>query len=437
MDLNKIFKPPTADKLVFTQHASYARGVDCIYDDDLFTELLNEELDSFVLNPWSWVLDAENIAARLTIISIAIATLIMNILVIVTFIKEQMLTALNIILIGISVSDTITVCIPALTLTLLLLDGRMPDYIPFEYCSVYAYLTKYLPTISHNASVWLTVVLAYDRYIAVEKPFLLKQVCLPKRSISVVITIYLTAVLGHLCRFFDTDYAPVKIVSSTNAQSYFQLMNTSYTSFPEEEISEAIGNTTQYNITGALREICDMSKGIETCKAVYKPAFRDLKYYEFCYYWFVILFVKFIPCTLLIVIDTLMLKSLRKSEKLRYHMANHTTAVLHSLSSRRAKYQESKRMTIILVIAIIIVVIVELPIAVILMLWTLANIHGQQFMTEIALNNLSRIANTAVYISYPVIFMLYCCLSARFRAAFFSLGCFRRCRNSVLLKSSA
>jgi len=254
-----------------------------------------------------------------------------------------------------------------------------------------------------------------------------KQLCLPRRSVSVIIGVYVFATAAHLVRFLDTDYAPVKIVSSQNVARNFAMINKSLNSIPE---TDSLADAQAYVVKHALKEICQMSVGIETCRAVYKPAFRNFKYYEFCYYWFMILFVKFIPCTTLIILDTLMLRSLRRAERLRQEMTALRISENASSRQRRKKYEESRRMTLLLVLAIVISVIVELPIAIILIFWTLATIHGQVFITEMALNDLSRTANTIVYISYPIMFLIYCCLSAKFRASFCRICC-RQTRTRV------
>ena len=178
-------------------------------------------------------------------------------------------------------------------------------------------------------------------------------------------------------------------------------------------------------------DVCEASVGKQTCKAVYPDFFENFPMYEFYYYWFVIVFVKFVPCTVLIILDTLMLTSLRRAEKLRHAISNGHLNICTTTKSSSDKYYESRRMTRIIIVVIVIVIIVELPIGVILILWTLAKVHGTHFLSESALNLLSRVANFTVYISYPIIFLLYCCISTRFRSAFCKWFCCKRYNEAV------
>ena len=365
------------------------------------------------MNPWAWNKKVELDIGKLPVVLIAIATLITNILVIVTFVREKMMSAINIILIGISVSDTLTVCVPAAAIVYMYADGLMPDFIPYEYCQLWGYLTKYLPTITHNASIWLTVVLAYDRFIAIRHPFLLRRLCMPKRSVFIIIVIYILATVCHLCRFLDTDYIPIKLVS-------LKSWNEAHISV---HVYQNISDNELKQVKDTLSEVCRLSNGVDTCRAVYKPYFGDLEFYEFSYYWFVILFVKLIPCLTMIILDTLMLKSLHHAEQIRLFMSVQNLNTTTGSTIKGSRFYQRRRMTVITIIAIIIVVIVEIPISIILIFWTLSEIHGQEFMTEKTLSLLSRSANLSVYISYPIIFILYCCISAKFRSAFCCICC--------------
>lgn len=385
----------------------------------MLSELLNEDYDSYVITPWAWNGTDGVAIGNMCLIPIAFVTLVTNVLVIATFVREKMMSALNVILIGISVSDTLTVLIPTIATLFMYFDGIFPVYIPFEYCRVWSYLTKYLPTITHNASVWLTFALACDRYVAIRHPFLVRRLCLPRTSVTIIVVVYICATLGHICRFIDTDYVPVKIISTSQIHNITRIV--SYINYTNSNVT----NTPLMADSIDLHSVCDSIEGIETCRAVYTPFFADFELYEFCYYWFVILFVKFIPCTGMIILDSLMIKSLRHAEHIRHIIS--TTALNHmqtqTPSQSRMKYYESKRMTVVVIIAIVIVIIVELPIGIILIFWTLAEIHDEQFITEKSLNLMSRVANFTVYFSYPLIFLLYCCISARFRAAFCRMCC--------------
>ncbi len=176
--------PPRTAPLVFTRDVKGNAGVKCFYDNDTFAELLYEEVDSYVLNPWNWRKSGVTAQFFIDILPcIAISTLILCAVIIMTFIRGKMLNSVNVILVGIAVSDALTVTIPSFAVLYMNFD-EMPDYIPFEYCRLWGYLIKYVPTITHNASIWLTIVLAVERYLIVRHPMLARKYCTRRKSIS-------------------------------------------------------------------------------------------------------------------------------------------------------------------------------------------------------------------------------------------------------------
>ena len=407
MEVTTSTMAPKFSRLVFPpERKLYQSDIPCLFDNDSFSEILNEDFDSYVLNPWAWTKDGGTTVKALFLPVVATITIATNILFVSTFIREKMISATSVILIAIGVSDSLTVLIPSCAAVYMYVDGEFPDYIPYNYCRLWGYLTKYLPTITHNASVWLTLVLAIQRYLIISKPLHARRICVKRSSVSAIILIYVLAILSQLCRFLDTEYVPVKIVSAhlnlTTGQNV-ATENSSQSNF--SQISSFSGE-----------EICNSTKALSTCRAIYTAPFESFGiWYEFYYYWFVILFVKFIPCICLIVLDTLMLKGLRNSETFRQSTVVY--AGDNKLQSARKYRRESRRMTIILVIVIIIVIVVELPIGVILVLWTLEMIHATSTLEEETLSTMARIANSIIYTSYPVIFILYSCMCVKFRRA--------------------
>ena len=404
----------------------YDSHIKCLFDNDTFSEILNEDYDSFVLNPWSWTINGS--AAGVTSLFlpvVAIITISLNVLFMVTFIRERMLSANDLVLMAIGISDSLTILIPSCASVYMYVDGTFPDYIPYEYCQVWGYLTKYLPTITHNASVWLTIVLAVQRYLIIAKPFYARRLCVQSTSVSVIILVYVLAILSNLCRFIDTVYVPVTIVSAKIQQKSEYTVDAGNSS-ASSEYGMAVVETAR---------LCNESKLIETCRAVYTETFEKFGiWYEFVYYWFVILFVKFIPCTCLIVLDTLMLRSLRNAEVFRQSVS---VFAHDNTQGPRIGRRESKRMAIILVIVIIIVALVEIPIGVILVLWTLEMIHATTTLTEETLSQMAKIANVVIYISYPIIFTLYCCMCVKFRRALWARCCCRKDRSRLNSNSSS
>ena len=164
----------------------YDSYIKCVYDNDTFAEILNEDYDSFVLNPWSWTRNGSATSWFLPVV--AIITIAFNVLFMITFIREKRLSAKYLVLMAMGISYSLTVLIPSCASVYMYFDSTFPDYVPFEYCQVWGYLTKHLPTITHNSSVWLTLVLVAQRYLIISKPFYTRRFCVQRTSASAIIS---------------------------------------------------------------------------------------------------------------------------------------------------------------------------------------------------------------------------------------------------------
>lgn len=96
-------------------------------------------------------------------------TVIINILLCITLNRPNMRTPTNFILLAISVADLLTGLLP-----LPILTAFNTDYFDADLTLAKGYLTHYcsvvLPTLFHTISIWLTVLLALQRFIYVVKP---------------------------------------------------------------------------------------------------------------------------------------------------------------------------------------------------------------------------------------------------------------------------
>ena len=368
------FEPQNATFISrFTLRVSHMVGSDLfpanLTEDGIF-ELFSQELESYVIHPWAWTeADLATPFYAILVPVLALIILITNIMILIVFKKERLFSPLNILMIAIAVADTLTVLLPVPFLIYIHFSGTAP-FVPEHLCRVHDYVGKYLPEITHTTSIWLTVTLSMQRYISVCKPFKAKYYCTKKTSICFIVASFVAAFLIHLGRFLDTTYVTLIIHDS-------KLQN---------------GNIT-------------------TCQGQHVSWLKDFTIeYECIYYWTVILLVKLIPFITIITLDILMAKKLRKSER-EFKMIQQ-----ENLSQKRRK--ESARVTKIIIIVTAVIVVVEIPLMVTLILWTLTMIHQKLFITEDVLGKLSIAFNLMIYISFPVIFFLYCAMSHKFRRGF-------------------
>ena len=95
---------------------------------------------------------------------IVMLTVINNVIVCVVLLRRAMRNATNTLLVGMAVADTLTGLMPLPHYMHFYTAGRYRDYVPYNWCVMYAALTDHLPTAFHTASIWLTVTLAFHRY---------------------------------------------------------------------------------------------------------------------------------------------------------------------------------------------------------------------------------------------------------------------------------
>ncbi|XP_048751278.2 platelet-activating factor receptor-like [Ostrea edulis] len=330
---------------------------------DVWDKILNldEEFDSFVLHPWAWVEADLTVPFYVYLVPIlALLTFCSNTLMIVVFVREKMLSSINIIMIAIGISDTLHVFLPSPFLLALYFSDVSP-FIPNRYCRLWDYLAKYIPEITHTASIWLTVFLSLHRYVGVRYPFYIRQISTRRKSVICVITVYCCSSMLHLCRFVDTTYVDFHVVQE--------------------------------------------NKDIFTCKAVHSDWIKGYEVrYECIYYWTCIVLIKVLPLAIVVTLDFLMARELLRADNKRQRF----------LSDNQSS-KESRRVTWIVITVAAIFSLVEIPITIILILWTLSMVHDKMYVSEVQLGELSVVFNIIIYISFPCILFLYCLMSKKFR----------------------
>ncbi|ESN96288.1 hypothetical protein HELRODRAFT_163337 [Helobdella robusta] len=88
-----------------------------------------------------------------------------------------MISPTNVLLVAIACSDMLTGSTPVPFYLHFYATNLHKDWLPYNWCATYQYLTEYLPTIFHTSTIWLTVALAAQRYIYVCHPVRAKLVC--------------------------------------------------------------------------------------------------------------------------------------------------------------------------------------------------------------------------------------------------------------------
>lgn len=113
---------------------------------------------------------------------LVVVTIIANTLIVLVLSKKHMRTPTNIVLMAMALSDMLTLLCPAPWLLYLYTFGYHSRPVqPIEACYAFNYMNEVIPALFHTASIWLTLLLAIQRYIYVCHPPLARTWCTMER----------------------------------------------------------------------------------------------------------------------------------------------------------------------------------------------------------------------------------------------------------------
>lgn len=95
---------------------------------------------------------------------IIVFTFATNILICIVLLRKNMRSPTNTLLVAMAISDMLT-GLTGLPVYIRFYTTGLNEYVPYDWCWLYLYLSNYIPTIFHTASVWLTVALAIHRFV--------------------------------------------------------------------------------------------------------------------------------------------------------------------------------------------------------------------------------------------------------------------------------
>ncbi|KAK3093925.1 hypothetical protein FSP39_021901 [Pinctada imbricata] len=290
--------------------------------------------------------------------AIALLVLMTNAVVVAVFKRQKTYGASQAGLVGVAVSDTMTMLFPAPFYFYQFALGYKPSC---EILEITAWISLYLPTITHTASIWLTVVLAAQRYLYVCHPFKARSMCTLKNTTIIIVVTYVIAFLFHLSRFF----VMVK-------------------SFDGNE-----------------------------CTLVYRQGI-DSELYLKTYLTIRIIFIQFVPCICLIVLNTIMLLGLRS-------ITNKKAELQNNPDNNQTVCKENTRVTIMIICMAAITLLVELPGGITISLHAANYYLGYEVADSDHLMGAEIIINLLIMFSYPLNFLLYCSMSGEFKQTLSSM----------------
>ena len=260
-------------------------------------------------------------------------------------------------LLSIGVSDSLILILAiAKAVYLYSQTGGRDIILPFHSCGAMLVLER-LSVIPRAASTWFTVLLVIQRYICVAMPFVDGQYTNTNKSVIYVVVVTVLTTSLHMCRFFDTQF--VKMKTRSHADPYIL---------------------------------------VETCQSHYRSWVWDAKLYESVFLWFRIVVIKLIPCIIIAIFVILLLKALMNISLTTKHLCMTAT-------KRQLKRRKLSRFVIV---TATIVFCVEISNAIFLSIDAWESSTSDVILSYETLQNASLGCDFVLYLSYFVIFLIYC-----------------------------
>lgn len=302
-----------------------------------------------------------------------VVTIIANTLVVIVLSQRHMRTPTNIVLLGMAICDMMTLLVPSPWYFYIYSLGNYDSILtPAPACYAYNSMHEVIPNFFHTASIWLTLLLAGQRYIYVCHPARARDWCTVPNVTGAICWILTLALAHQLPRFFDRTF---------------------------EDVQFRWGDRVLWG--------CSM----KTAEWV-QSLFAEHAYY-IAYYVFKVVFVNTGPCTVLVVLNVLLFRALKRARDKRLKLFQESRR-----KSDCKKCKDSNCTTMMLIIVVSVFLLVEIPLAVTVLLHVLINTGNMPGVSYDSLNIVVLFSNFFIMLSYPVNFAIYCGMSRQFRETF-------------------
>ena len=258
-----------------------------------------------------------------------IVTVIANTMVVIVLSQTNMRNASNTILLAISLSDSMTMLVstPYFFYMYTLSNYKHPLESPL-LCYLWTYTTDIIPTLFHTTSIWLTLVLAAQRYVHICRTPIAALWCNKKNVILISIAMLLLSTLHQGARFFENYYVVDR------------------------------------NEDGSML-------GCMSCKSKWLHVIGEDIYYH-VYFWSRVIVIHLGPCLVLVVLNVLLYRKMQQALLTRRRLMQGSIKNKESRSSH-----EKHHTTLMLIVIVSIFLVTEFPLAVITLLHIL---HASQLM---------------------------------------------------------
>uniref|UniRef100_A0A915J860 G-protein coupled receptors family 1 profile domain-containing protein n=1 Tax=Romanomermis culicivorax TaxID=13658 RepID=A0A915J860_ROMCU len=285
---------------------------------------------------------------------------------------------------------------------------RTPDQLNVWWCYLYQFLVSALPPLCHNVAIWLTVLLAVQRYIYVRYPLAAQNFCNVSNVRKCAIFLTLFSILSGCVRFFEFTF--VKF------DGFYVRLSTmdDQTSPTPDHVTELTVGSDRLFIHG--QEVFCAAKHMSVVDWMTVPVFYNV------YLWIRVLGFVLAPSIILIVINILLIMEIKQAKRRRERLTRAVVAQSSSEKNKREaqKQKETQNTNLMLIIIVTVFLITNLPQGTILAAISVNltfNLRIEFFDTNYP-NLIAMVDNMIILLSYPVNFAIYCSMSAQFRETF-------------------
>jgi len=161
---------------------------------------------------------------------------------------------------------------------------------------------------------------------------------------------------------------------------------------------------------------------VEGCAAIERDFFmeHDTVYYN-VYYCFRVVFIHFAPCCILVVLNALLVQTIRQAQRRRRQL------LAQNRKSESRRLAESNVTTMMLVAVVGVFLLVEFPLAILVIVLIVDNTFMLDLLNAHRRDTYEQLINLFILLSYPINFFIYCGMSQQFRDMFCGLFAFAKC----------
>lgn len=278
------------------------------------TEYCNAGFESF----YNWYVHVHGWASLFVCIFGSIA----NVLNIAVLTRREMQSPTNMILTGLAVADLFVMIeyIPY-AIHMYLYKRSRRDTFTYSW-GIFVLFHSHFGQVCHTISIFLTVILAVWRYIAVAHPQRNREWCSDKRTFLVIASVYICCPILCIPLYINTEVrSEVQILDergmSINLTKFRQTVNDTDVSF------ERATNTTLYFVKFTETPISNVLKDIN--------------------FWIYSVVIKLIPCMALTVLSIKLVKVLLEAKRRRKQLTTKNTAIKMGNGKEHRSCQKPKK----------------------------------------------------------------------------------------------